>query len=357
MKKIAFTGGGSAGHVLPNVALIEEILSLGKEDVCYIGSNGIEKEIISKWNIPYFSVECPKLTRGFSWENFKKNIKIPVQFFRAVKRAKEGLRAFQPDLVFSKGGYVALPVVYAARQLKIPCFIHESDLSLGLANKLCLPVCKTLFTSFPETAKKYRKGVHSGAPIRQNIFHASKAHARIQLSIPYHKKTLLIFGGGSGSKRINEAVRAHIKTLAQKYAVLHVCGKGNMVQSNIENYRQFEFVADMGTMYAAADVVVARAGAGTIFELLALQKPALLIPLEQQSRGDQVQNANYFFRKGLCRILRENDLSTLPKAIEETLLDERLRSQLQLSSFTSANARILDALRQTLYGQEQQNNE
>ena len=355
MKKIAFTGGGSAGHVLPNVALIEEILSDGKEDVCYIGSSGIEKDLVAKWNIPYFEVECPKLARGFSWANIKRNLKIPVQFFRAVERAKQGLRTFQPDLVFSKGGYVALPVVYAAKALKIPCFIHESDLSLGLANRLSLPVCKTLFTSFPETAKRYKKGVHSGAPIRQNIFHASKAHARIQLSLPYHQKTLLVFGGGSGSKRINEAVRTHIQALTKNYVVLHVCGKGNTMQSNVENYRQFEFVADMGTMYAAADVVVARAGAGTLFELLALQKPALFIPLEAQSRGDQVQNANYFLRKGLCHVLRENDLSALPKAIDETFMDEQLRTQLRLSSFTSANARILRAIRQTLHQKDEKN--
>ncbi len=355
MKKIAFTGGGSAGHVLPNVALIEEILSDGKEDVCYIGSNGIEKEIISKWNIPYFSVECPKFSRGFSWKNIQRNLKIPMQFFRAVKRAKEGLLTFQPDLVFSKGGYVALPVVYAAKTLKIPCFTHESDFSLGLANRLCLPFCKTLFTSFPETAKRYKKGVHSGAPIRQNIFHTSKAHARIQLSLPYHKKTLLVVGGGSGSKRINDAVRKHIQTLTQNYVVLHVCGKGNTVQSNIENYRQFEFVTDMGTMYAAADVVIARAGAGTVFELLALQKPALFIPLEEQSRGDQVENANYFLRKGLCHVLRENNLSSLPQAVDETLLDEGLRTQLRLSSFTSANALILRTIRQTLHGKDAEN--
>ena len=344
MNKIAFTGGGSAGHVIPNVALMEELLSIGTHDVCYIGTDGIEKQIISKWKIPYYQIECPKLIRGFSWNALKNNVKIPIRFFRAVRQAKQGLRAFRPDVVFSKGGYVALPVVIAAKSLKIPCFAHESDFSMGLANKLSAPFCQAVFTSFPETAKRCKKGVYSGAPLRRSVLTYSKAQARRSLGIPFHTKTVLIFGGGSGSKAINAAVRTHLKALCENYAILHVCGKGNVVDSTVKNYYQFEFVADMGAMYAAADVVVSRAGSGTVFEILALKKPSILIPLEEQTRGDQAENAAYFEKQGLCKVLPQARLNELPKTIKNTLNDERLFERLRLSSLTSGNTAILQRL-------------
>ena len=344
MKKIAFTGGGSAGHVIPNVALMEELFSGGPYDVCYIGTDGIEKQIISKGNIPYYQIECPKLIRGVSWTALKNNVKIPVRFFRAVRQAKQGLRAFRPDVLFSKGGYVALPVVLAAKLLKIPCFAHESDFSLGLANKLSAPFCQAVFTSFPETAKHCKKGVYSGAPLRRSVLACSKAQARRSLGLPFHAKTVLVFGGGSGSKAINAALRTHLKTLCEKYTILHVCGKGNVVDSTVKNYYQFEFIADMGAMYAAADVVVSRAGSGTVFEILALKKPSILVPLEGQTRGDQAENAAYFERKGLCRVLAQTRLDELPQTIEKTFGDERLFERLRLSSFTSGNTAILRRL-------------
>ena len=350
MKKIVFTGGGSAGHVIPNVALMEELLSSGEADVCYIGTSGIEKEIVAKWQIPYFEMECPKLIRGGGWKGFKKNLKIPAAFFRAVKKAKQGLRTFQPNAVFSKGGYVALPVVLAAKSLKIPCYAHESDFSPGLANKLSAPFCKKTFTSFPETAKRLRRGVYSGAPLRRAVLSATRAEARRKLAIPFHAKTVLVFGGGSGSEIINREIRKHVNTLAEKYVILHVCGKGNTVQSNVENYRQYEFVSDMGMMYAAADLIIARAGAGAVFEILALKKPSILIPLEGQTRGDQAENAAYFARKGLCRILKQSNISTLLQTIEQTFEDEKLKEALAASSFTNGNAVILQELRTAING-------
>ena len=344
MKKILFTGGGSAGHVVPNIALIEEILSSGKADVCYIGTNGIEKGIVSEWKIPYFTIECPKLIRGGGLAGFKKNLKIPAAFFRAVKQAKKGLELFRPDVVFSKGGFVSLPVVIAAKKLKIPCFAHESDFSIGLANKIASRFCKCVFTSFPETAKKIKRGKHSGAPIKRSVLSATRAEARRSLNLTFQETVVLVFGGGSGSETINRAVRKHLKTLTDKYTILHVCGKGNAVESNVKNYRQFEFVADMGTAYVAADLVVSRAGAGTVFEILALKKRAILIPLEGQTRGDQVENANYFARQGLCKVLRQSELDFLPQTIEATLQDERLKERLCERSFTSGNELILQAL-------------
>lgn len=341
MKKILFTGGGSAGHVIPNIALIEELLSEGDTEVHYMGTNGIEKDLIAEWNIPFHEISCPKLIRGRSWNAWKRNLRIPTQLHRAKKQALEILQKIQPDAVFSKGGYVALPVITAAKKLGIPCFAHESDYSPGLANRLTARKCKYVFTSFPETAKRLPHGKYSGAPIRRAVFNATRAEARKAYGIPFHAKVLLVFGGGSGSMAINDAVRKHLRTLTEQYVILHVCGKGKVTKSNVKNYRQFEFITDMGTAYACADLILSRAGAGTVFELLALKKAALLVPLEGQTRGDQVENALYFQEKGLCRVLRQDLLFTLPNAIDEAFADEGLRQRLQESDFHRGNELIL----------------
>ena len=348
MKKILFTGGGSAGHVIPNLALIEEILSKGEADVCYMGTGGIEKKLVAEWHIPYYQIDCPKLVRGKSFSAFKRNLHIPAEFLRAKKQALEGLQAFRPDLVFSKGGYVALPVIAAAKKLKIPCLAHESDLSAGLTNKLSARTCRFVFTSFPETAKKLPHGKYTGAPLRRSVLYASRAEARKKWDIPFNAKVLLIFGGGSGSQALNNALRQHLKPLTQQYIILHACGKGNLIQSTLKNYRQFEFITDMGMAYACADLIISRAGAGTIFELLALKKPSILVPLEGQTRGDQVENAAYFQRQGLCHVLAQNRLQELPNAIERAMQDEDMKTRLIESNFGQGNDNILREIRAIL---------
>ena len=344
MQTIVFTGGGSAGHVVPNIALIEELLSKTENNLHYIGTDGIEKRLITPWQIPFHTLTCPKLIRGGGLRGFKNNIQIPWAFYRAVKQAKHILQQIKPDVVFSKGGYVSLPVVMAAKRLHIPCYAHESDYSVGLANKLSAKYCKKVFTSFPETAKKIKHGTYSGSLIRRSILTSTKAEARKKLHVGFHDKVVLIFGGGSGSEKINATVRKHIKTLCEKYVVIHACGKGNVIDSNIQNYHQTEFIEDMATAYACADVIVARAGSGTVFEILAKKKPSILIPLEGQTRGDQMENARYFAQKGLCYTLFERRLNTLPQAIEKVLLDKELLARLQESGFTSGNATVLRAL-------------
>ena len=347
MRKILFTGGGSAGHVIPNIALMEEILSSGKADVCYMGTDGIEKQLISDWKIPFHQIDCPKFVRG-GIQSLKQNLKIPAALLQAEKQALEGLRIFQPDVVFSKGGYVALPVIFAAKKLHIPCYAHESDFSLGLANRLSVGKCQCVFTSFPETADKLRRGKYSGAPIRKSLFGATKAESRKKFGIPFQEKVILAFGGGSGSTAINEALRKHLKTLTKKYVILHVCGKGNLSNNNLKNYHQFEFIADMGTAYACADLIISRAGAGAIFEILALKKPSILIPLEGQTRGDQIENAAYFSKRKLCHILRQEHLDSLPQAIDNAINDETLKNALLESHYTSGNEIILRELYKTL---------
>lgn len=348
MKKILFTGGGSAGHVIPNLALIEEILSEGDADVCYMGTGGIEKQLVAEWHIPYFQIECPKLVREKSLRAFKRNLRIPTEFFRARQKALEGLETFQPDLVFSKGGYVALPVISAARKLHIPCLAHESDFSVGLANRLSARKCKYVFTSFPETANRVPHGKYSGAPLRRSVLYASRAEARKKFSIPFDAKVILVFGGGSGSKALNNALRTNLKKLTQQYTILHVCGKGNLVQSTMKNYRQFEFISDMGMAYACADLIISRAGSGTVFEILALKKSSLLVPLEGQTRGDQQENAAYFAKKGLCRIVSQNELVQLPQAIETAFEDESMKERLAKTDFGKGNETILREIREIL---------
>lgn len=350
MKKILFTGGGSAGHVLPNLALIDDVRAAGFADVCYMGTEGIEKGLVGGKNIPYYTISCPKLVRGGGFSALKNNLKIPFALRTAVKQAEQGLRLFQPDLVFSKGGYVALPVVFAAKKLKIPCVAHESDLSAGLANRLSAKKCKFVFTSFPETAKTLKNGKYGGAPIRREVLSSEKTAAREKWNVPQNASVLLIFGGGSGSRIINDAVRKNLRKLTEKHFVLHVCGKENVVESNLKNYRQFAFIEDMGSAYAASDLVVSRAGSGTLFELMALKKPALLIPLEGATRGDQLQNAEYFAKRGLCRILPQGQIEKLPEAVEEVLSDGEMKKRLYESRYTQGNGRIIGELRALLHG-------
>ncbi len=344
MQKILFTGGGSAGHVIPNIALIEELLSAGNTKLFYVGTEGIEQRLIQPWQIPFYTLSCPKLVRGGGWKGLKNNLKIPFAFRKAVNEAKGILQELQPDVIFSKGGYVSLPVVVAGKKLKIPCYAHESDFSVGLANKLSARYCKTVFTSFPETAKKCKRGLHSGSLIRRSIFAPSKAEARRKWGIGFHEKVVLIFGGGSGSARINEVVRANLKTLLSKYVIIHVCGKGNLAPTTLKNYYQTEFIEDMGEAYACADLVVARAGSGTVFEIMALRKPAVFIPLEGQTRGDQLENAKYFTDRGLCYTLRQSHLQELPKRIEKVMTDTALHARLAESNYTPGNATVLRAL-------------
>ncbi len=313
-----------------------------------MGTGGIEKSILAGYPLPYYEITCPKLIRGGGWKGLTRNMRIPLAFTRAKKQALALLQETKPDLVFSKGGYVALPVVFAASKLNIPCLAHESDYSAGLANRLSAKKCEYLLTSFPETAESFINGKYSGAPIRPAVFTPTRGEARKSFRIPLKEKVLLVFGGGSGSKAINEAVRDNLKSLTEKYVILHACGKGNLVKNTNKRYLQFEFIEDMGMAYACADGVVSRAGSGTVFEILALKKPALFIPLEGQTRGDQAENAEYFLQKGLCRVLKQSELASLPQAVDLLFQDEALKAELEKASFGQGNEVILREIRRIL---------
>lgn len=329
-------GGGSAGHVMPNVAVYENLKK--QYEFSYIGTPSIEKEICRKFDIPFRTFDGVKLIRG----KFFCNLKIPFKLFAAVSECKEILIDEQPDLLFCKGGYVSLPPALAAAKLKIPVLTHESDLTPGLANKIISKKSIKTLTSFQPTASLFKNGVYTGSPMRGCLFNRNKLDAKQKLGLDL-KPTVLVFGGGSGSKKINDNLRAALLELCKDYNVLHVCGSGNTIETNVTGYTQIEFCDDMGLLYAAADYAVARCGSNSAHELISLKIPTLFIPLDNgRSRGDQVENAEYFKCRGLCKVLHESELTpkTLKNAIDSLIRDEKLKTTLRNSNLGCGNRNI-----------------
>ena len=376
-KKIVLTGGGTAGHVTPNIALLPFLKEAGYE-VTYIGSvNGIERELIQDCGIRYVGVPTGKLRRYFDLKNFTDPFRVVGGFLKA----RSFLKKYRPDVVFSKGGFVSVPVVRAAAALKIPCVIHESDMTPGLANKLCFKAASKVCCNFPETVEKLPKGkaVLTGTPIRGDLFtgsreeglrlcgfadpaaeaaeaaentgaqiidegnapaenaaaqgagagnapagNASVESAQKPGAGKASKPVLMIMGGSQGALSVNEAVRRHLDELLPDFNIVHLCGAGKYDASKegIAGYKQFEYVKeDLKHLFAAADVIVSRAGANAIFEILALQKPNLLIPLSIGTRGDQILNARSFEAQGFSEVLVESE--------EEGILDKKLVSTIR----------------------------
>lgn len=304
------TGGGTAGHVTPNIALMPALKARGFE-IYYIGSlDGIEKKLIEEIGIKYYGVSTGKFRRYFSL----KNLTDPFRVFKGIGEARKILKALSPDVVFSKGGFVGVPVVKAARKLGIPCIIHESDYSVGLANKLCFSAAEKICCDFPETLKSLpaEKGVLTGSPVRKELSEGNAGNGRIVCGFEDGKPVLLIIGGSLGAAAVNEAVRSALPELLKKYNVIHICGKGKTDDSfnDMEGYRQFDYVGrGLADLFAAADIVISRAGANSIFELLALKKPNILIPLPG-GRGDQLLNARSFEGQGYSMVIRQEELTT-----------------------------------------------
>lgn len=311
MKRIILTGGGTAGHVTPNIALLPRLKELGYE-VEYIGSKtGMEKKLIEEEGIPYHGISSGKLRRYFDLKNFSD----PFRVIRGYFEAKKILKKYKPDAVFSKGGFVTVPVVQAAKRCHIPCVIHESDMTPGLANKLAIPAATKVCCNFPETVKYLPEGkaVLSGSPIRQELLSGSREKALAFTGFTADKPVLLIIGGSLGSVAVNKAVRAILPDLLSTFQVIHLCGKGNLDESlkTVEGYVQYEYIKEeLADLFALADLVISRAGANAICELLALRKPNLLIPLSAAaSRGDQILNANSFKEQGFSIVLQEEEIT------------------------------------------------
>lgn len=313
MKKIILTGGGTAGHVTPNMALIPELKKQGYE-ISYIGSHdGIEKKLIEELGIPYYGISCGKFRRYFDPKNFTD----PFKVLKGIGEAKKLIKQIQPDVIFSKGGFVTVPVVFAAKSQKVPAIIHESDMTPGLANRLSIPKAYKVCANFPETLKNLPEGkaVLTGTPIRHELFSGNKQKGLNFCNFTSDKPVLLIVGGSSGSVVVNNAIRDILPNLLKKYQVIHLCGKGKLDESlqNTTGYVQFEYIKkELSDLMSAADVVISRAGANAICELLALRKPNILIPLSlNASRGDQILNAESFERQGFSYVIKEEDLTSM----------------------------------------------
>jgi len=335
MSKIVLTGGGTAGHVTPNIALMPALRAKGFE-IEYIGSyEGIEKQLIEQEGVTYYGISSGKLRRYFDWKNFTD----PFRVLRGYVQSRRLLKKIGPDVVFSKGGFVSVPVVRAAASLHIPVIIHESDMTPGLANKLAFPAARYVCCNFPETVAYLPEGkaVLTGSPIRGQLLHGERAKGAAFCGLDADRPVLLVTGGSQGSASVNALVRRNLDELLKIFQIVHLCGAGNLDESlkDREGYVQYEYIREeLPDLFALADVVVSRAGANSICELLALRKPALLIPLPASaSRGDQILNARSFKKQGFSEMLEE-----------ETMTDEQFLETVQKLY------RDRDAYRQTMDG-------
>ena len=311
MKRIILTGGGTAGHVTPNIALLPRLKEL-QYDIHYIGSyNGIEKELIEQFGIPYHGISSGKLRRYFSLQNFTD----PFRVIKGFGEAKKLIKLLEPDVIFSKGGFVSVPVVMTGKKCKVPTIIHESDMTPGLANKLSIPSATKVCCNFPETVAHLPadKAVLTGSPIRQELLSGDRTKALEFTGLTSDKPVILVIGGSLGAVAVNNAVRSVLPELLKDFQVIHLCGRNKLDASlqGLEGYVQYEYIKDeLKDLFALTDIVISRAGANAICELLALHKPNLLIPLSANaSRGDQILNARSFERQGFSMVLEEEELT------------------------------------------------
>lgn len=349
MRRIILTGGGTAGHVTPNIALIPELEKRGFE-IHYIGSKtGIEKELIGNFDIPYYGISSGKLRRYFDVKNFTD----PFRIIKGYSEAKSLIKQIQPDVIFSKGGFVTVPVVKAASRKGIPCVLHESDISPGLANRLCIPSAKVVCANFPETIANLpeNKAYLTGTPIRSELFSGNRLKGLDFCNFTANKPVILVIGGSLGSVRVNEAVRKILPELLDKYQVIHLCGKDKIDEDlqGTEGYVQFQYIQkELCDLLDAADLVISRAGANAICELLALHKPNILIPLSMEaSRGDQILNAASFEKQGFSCVIREEELTSekllaAVKEVEEN--KEQYKAAMSASNQQDAVVKVADLI-------------
>ena len=349
MKKIILTGGGTAGHVTPNLALLPTLRERGYE-IHYIGSyNGMERKLIESAGIPYDGISSGKLRRYFDLKNFTD----PFRVIKGYAEALHLMKKYHPDVVFSKGGFVSVPVVLAAKHYKIPTIIHESDMTPGLANKICIPSAAKICCNFPETLQYLPpdRAVLSGSPIRRELLEGDRLTGLQYAGLNANKPVILVIGGSLGSVAVNKAVRSILPKLLETYQVIHICGKGNLDESLIgrEGYVQYEYVdAPLRHLFAAADLMISRAGANSICEILALRKPHILIPLSAAaSRGDQILNARSFEKQGFSTVLEEEAVTddTLYQAIQDTYQNrQQFIDAMHQSTLSDAVGTVIDLI-------------
>ena len=349
MKTIVMTGGGTAGHVTPNLALVPYLKEAGY-DIYYIGSyTGIEKKMVENAGITYYGISSGKLRRYHDWKNFTD----PFRVIKGFSEANQLLKHLKPDVVFSKGGFVSVPVVMAAGRQHIPAIIHESDMTPGLANKLAIPFASKVCCNFPETMDYLPDGkaVHTGSPIRQELFSGNKEAGLSFCGFTSDKPVMLIMGGSIGSRFINNAVWDSLDTLLEKFQIVHLVGKGNINNDLIgkPGYQQYEFISEqLNDIFAMTDLMISRAGANSISEILALKIPNILIPLSAKaSRGDQILNAESYEKQGFSTVLQEEELTgeLLVNSVEDVYKRrEEIRKRMEESKLLDANKVIMNLI-------------
>jgi len=349
-KRIILTGGGTAGHVTPHLALIPR-LQADDWEIHYIGTaDGIERKLVADLpGITYHTVPSGKLRRYFDVKNFTD----PFRMVGGVAKAGTLVGKIKPSLVFSKGGFVSVPVVYGAWLHRVPVVLHESDITPGLANKITSPFARAVCTTFPETAKLLgNKGIHTGTPLREALFSGSRARGLALAGFDGRKPVLLMMGGSSGAASVNKVLRDALPELLPRYDVLHITGKGNLDENRPMGYRQFEYLdAQLPDALAATDIMLSRAGANALCEILALRIPALLIPYPRSaSRGDQVLNAESFQKRGLSSVLEQEEMTSARLVQEiDALYENRNRYKAAMGKEPDSNG--IEGVLRVLYQQ------
>lgn len=352
MKRIVFTGGGTAGHVTPNLALMPHFLQSGW-DVHYIGTaEGIERTLIEPVEgVTYHCIHSGKLRRYFDVKNFTD----PFRVIQGAWEANRLMGQLKPNVLFSKGGFVAVPVVYGAWLHRVPSILHESDITPGLANRITIPLAKTVCTTFPEAAQSLgEKAVHTGTPLRAALFSGNRARGLSLLGFDGEKPVLMMMGGSSGAVSVNAALRGSLDVLLPRFDIAHLCGKGNLDTSlqHMPGYCQLEYANDeLPDLFAATDLILSRAGANALSEILALEKPMLLIPYPLgASRGDQILNAESFAKRGLAKVLPQDEMT--PETLSESLLSlwserDTYRAAMAREAFLDGTEAVIDIIEKT----------
>ncbi|MBI5413849.1 undecaprenyldiphospho-muramoylpentapeptide beta-N-acetylglucosaminyltransferase [Candidatus Peregrinibacteria bacterium] len=349
--RVVFTGGGTGGHVLPNIAIIDEISKLGGAEVFYIGSKkSSEQDIAEGAGLPFYEISTGKLRRYFDLKNFVDFLKVPLGFFQAVGI----LRKLKPNLVFSKGGYVAVPVVLAARLLGIPVWIHEADLTPGLATKICVPFAGKIWLSFEESRRFYKgRNVEVvGNPVRSSILKGDKKRGYKFTGFSEKMPVCLVIGGSTGAQSLNKLILKNLPELLKKVQVLHITGRIGEKFTENAHYKHFEFLdKELADCYAITDFIVGRAGSGSLFEGLALKKPMILVPLPRSaSRGDQIENAEIFEKHGWAAVLNQETLSpeqlleAILKFADDKKLCDHMSANQKKSPYAKAAKKIAEAI-------------
>lgn len=356
MKRILLTGGGTAGHVTPCIALLPSLMEKNY-NIHYMGSyEGIEKRLIADFDIPYYGISTGKFRRYFDPKNFSDPFRVVAGYFEAKKLIKK----IKPDVVFSKGGFVSVPVVRAAASLGIPCVIHESDMTPGLANKLCVGAATKICCNFPETLKDLPEGkaVLTGSPIREELTKGSRIAGLDLCGFSANKPVIMVVGGSQGSAAVNEAVRSALPMLLEDFQIVHLCGKDKVDNLLLTKpgYKQFEYVkSEMKDIFAMSDLVISRAGANAICELLALKKPNILIPLPiTSSRGDQILNAHSFEAQGFSMVIEEEylDNAALTDKVHELYCNRQIYIDAMSRSTQTDSIRTIMGLIEEVQGIE-----